>query len=88
MECNPTGKMPWYWRASSKTRAPYPDDLPISERALWDLKSNAEVTLARKLKRINKDVFIPRDGSSVWEKWWLRRNQKDGGDWQNKEDIN
>ena len=72
--CNPTGRITAPWRVPSGTRAPYPEDLPISKRAIWDAKSEAEVELATKLRALN-EAFVPqtvRDDATLWEKWWLR----------------
>ena len=45
---------------------------------MWDVKSDAEVALAGKLKKMNKNFIPPtRDAGNAWEKWWLRHNQKD-----------
>ena len=80
MACNPTGRMSVPWRAPSETRAPYPEDPPINERAIWDAKSEAEVALATKLKKMNKNIIMPaRDAGNNWGKWWLRHDQPDGG---------
>ena len=40
------------WRAPSDTRAPYSPNFPISERATWDMKSEAEVALAIAVKEM------------------------------------
>ena len=53
--CNPTGIMVETWRAPSEHRAPYPPRLPVEERAIWDLKLEAEVKLAQKVKKINEE---------------------------------
>ena len=69
MVCNPTGKMGARWRAPSNTRAPYPQDHPTSKRALWDLKSEAEVALARKVKIINMRLFLIENSDTIWDNW-------------------
>ena len=74
---NPTGRMLAEWRAPRETRAPYPDDLPISERTTWDLKSEAEVNLAKKIRTLNKNFTPAR--CQLWDAWWLLRDQADGG---------
>ena len=51
---------------------------------MWDLKSEAEVILARKLKGINEEGSTSLRQWNIWDKWWLRRDQKDGRNWQDK----
>ena len=79
MACNPTGRMRARWRALSKNHAPYPANLPQNKRATWDLKSEAEVTLARKLKILNKAPFLTETIDNVWDNWWRHRDQEQ--DW-------
>ena len=82
MVCNPTGRITAPWRAPSNTHAPYPEDLPVSERAIWDVKSEAKVELATKLRALNRAfIWTVRDDGGLWEKWWLCCNQRDGGNW-------
>ena len=87
MVCNPTSRMPAPWQAPSKTCTPYPEDLPISERAIWDAKSEAEVALATKLKIMDKNIIVlAMDAGNTWEKWWLRRDQPGSRNWQDRND--
>ena len=75
MACNPTGEMGARWRAPSDTHAPYPANLPKSEQATWDLKSEAEVDLARKLEIINNQCFLTEESDPIWDNWWHHHNQ-------------
>ena len=70
MACNITEIVGARWWSPSKTCAPYLADLPQSERAMWDLKSEAEVALARKLKIINLRTFLTEDNNPIWDNWW------------------
>ena len=63
------------WRAPYKTHTPYPANLPPDERAAWDMESEAEVNLARKLKIINKSAYLTEKIDNVWDDWWRRRDQ-------------
>ena len=75
--CNPIGIMAETRRAPSEHRAPYPPHLPVEERAIWDLKSEAEVKLAQKVKKINEEDFFScmdgLDDLGHWDEWWQRQ---------------
>ena len=53
--------MPAKWRAPSNTRAPYPPNLPISECAMWDMKSEAEIKLAIAVKEMTEGRVFATD---------------------------
>ena len=73
------------WRAPSEHRAPYPPHLPMEERAIWDLKSDAEVKLAQKVKKINEEepcfCMDGLDDLGHWSKWWQRQALRVGEIW-------
>ena len=73
--CNPTGVMKEKWRAPSNTQAPYPPNLPNSERTTWDMKSEAEVQLDVTVKEMTLGPVFSTDGLSEfgnWSAWWQR----------------
>ena len=83
--CNPTGIMAMTWRAPSEHREPYPPLLPMEERAIWDLKSDAEVKLAQKVKKINEEepcfCMDGIDEPGHWSEWWQRQALRVGEVW-------
>jgi hypothetical protein len=86
--CNPTGIMVGEWRAPSEHRAPYPPRLPVEERAIWDLKSEAEVMLAHKVKTLNETTNYglgPRDDQGHWTEWWQRQALRVDEIWDNSD---
>ena len=44
------------------------------------------MNLAKKLRTLS-DNFTPACWQ-LWDAWWLRRNQADGSNWQNKDNLN
>ena len=83
--CNPTGIMAETWMAPSEHRAPYPPRFPVEERAIWDLKSEAEVKLAQKAKKMNEEApCLGMDGLDelgYWSEWWQCQALRVGEVW-------